>query len=115
MSAVGFNGGQHHPRGSADVLDDSVDEEAILAILTKDVEIRKKAEQLNPERLTQYVEGLESAHLAKETRSATIIANATGKSVATVTVPPKMYTYVSCTPQSLVCCVCRNFCPRRTA
>ena len=71
---------------------DEVDEEAILCVLTKDVDTRKKVEELDPAQLTAFVEGLETAHLEKEARAAAAVASATGASVASVTVPAKMYT-----------------------
>lgn len=73
---------------------DEVDEEAILCVITKDVETRKKVEELDPAQLTAFVEGLETAHLEKEARAAADVASASGASVAAVTVPAKMYTYV---------------------
>jgi len=71
-----------------------VDEEAILALLTRDIEMRRKAQRLAPQDLTQYIESLEASHLDKETQAATKLAKATGLPVASTTVQPSLYTFV---------------------
>jgi hypothetical protein len=71
-----------------------VDEECLLTIVTNDSEIRRRVERLPPAVVSEFVEGLEAAHLEKESLAAAVAANALGVSAASVTIPPKLFTCV---------------------
>jgi hypothetical protein len=71
-----------------------VDEECLLTIVTNDAEIRRRVERWDPDKVSEYMEGLEAAHLEKESVAAAEAANALGVSAASVMIPPKLFTCV---------------------